>query len=80
LLHPADRWYWAAIVFDGKNMSAYVNGIKEKEGPSNFPALGSAQLSLGMRLNKVDWFKGEISEVRFHSTVLSADALQRVKE
>ena len=79
LLHPADRWYWVAMVFDGKNMSGYVNGVKEKEGISNFPGLGSAQISLGMRLNKVNWFKGEISEIRFHPGVLSSEALQRVK-
>lgn len=80
LLHPADRWYWVAMVFDGKNMSGYVNGVKEKEGISNFPALGSAQIALGMRLNKVNYFKGQISEIRFHSSVLSAAALQKVKQ
>lgn len=80
LLHPADRWYWVAMVFDGKNMSGYVNGVKEKEGISNFPTLGSAQIALGMRLNKVSWFKGEISEIRFHPAVLDPAALQRVKE
>lgn len=80
LLHPADRWYWVAMTFDGKAMISYVNGVKEKEGLSNFPRLGAAQVSLGVRLNKVAWFKGMISEIRFHPMALSADALQKLKE
>ena len=27
-------------------------------------------ISLGVRLNKVNWFKGQIREIRFHSEVL----------
>jgi len=27
-------------------------------------------ISLGVRLNKVKWFKGQIREIRFHSEVL----------
>ncbi len=81
LTHPADRWYWVAMIFDGKNMTSYVNGQKEKEGISNFPTLGSgAQMSIGVRLNKVDWFKGQVSEIRFHPVALGQDALQKIKE
>jgi len=81
LQHPANRWYWVAMVFDGKNMTSYVNGVKEKTGISNFPAMdASAQVALGVRLNKVNWFKGQISEIRFNQEALSADALQRIKE
>ena len=25
-LHPTDRWYWVALVYDGSRMSHYVNG------------------------------------------------------
>lgn len=78
LLHPANRWYWVAMVYDGKNMTSYVNGVKEKEGTYNFPGLGSAQIAMGVRLNKVGWFKGQISEIRFHHTTLSPDALQKI--
>lgn len=79
LLHPADRWYWAAIVYDGKNMSAYVNGVKETEGIYNFPGVTNAQMSIGVRLNRVNWFKGRISEIRFHHAPLTPDQLQRIK-
>lgn len=80
LLHPADRWYWVAMVYDGKNMSSYVNGVKELGGIVNFPVMNSGNISFGVRLNKVSWFKGSIREIRFHPDVLSAASLQKVKE
>jgi len=80
LLHDADKWYWVAMVFDGKIMTSYVNGVKELQGPVNFPVMTAGQISIGVRLNKVNWFKGAISEARFHPEALSASALQRIKE
>lgn len=80
LQHDADKWYWVAMVYDGKILSSYVNGVKELEGPVNFPVMSSGQISIGVRLNKANWFKGDISEARFHPEALAASALQRVKE
>lgn len=77
LLHGADKWYWVAMVYDGKTLSSYVNGVKELEGPVNFPVMKSGQISIGVRLNKVSWFKGAISEARFHPEALAASALQK---
>ena len=78
-LHPCDRWYWAALVYDGKEMSHFVNGTKEKEGAIEFGPMLSGRTSLGVRLNQVFWFKGAIAEVRFHSRALTATELQQPK-
>lgn len=75
-LHPADKWYWVAMVYDGEKMMSYVNGKKELEQVFNFPAVVDGKLSLGVRLNKVNWFKGRLSELRFHSKALPAGKLQ----
>jgi len=75
-LHPANRWYWAALVFDGKKMYSYINGQKEGEGEIDFPPVTTGRISLGVRLNKVNWFKGQISEIRFHQAKLDAKTLQ----
>lgn len=80
LQHDAGKWYWVAMVYDGKILSSYVNGVKEHEGPVNFPVMTSGQISIGVRLNKVNWFKGAISEARFHPEALPVSALQSVKE
>jgi hypothetical protein len=76
--HPTDRWYWAALRYDGKIMAHFVNGEKELEAPGAFVAFGPGQVSLGVRQNKVFWFKGMIAEVRFHTEALPDEKLQRV--
>lgn len=80
LQHDANKWYWVAMVYDGKMLSSYVNGVKEREGPINFPVMTSGQIAIGMRLNKVSWFKGAVSEARFYPEALPASALQSLKE
>ena len=76
-LHPANRWYWAALIFDGKKMYSYINGQKELEGEIDFQPMTTGNISLGVRLNKVNWFKGQIGEIRFHHAKLDAKTLQR---
>jgi len=77
LLHPADQWYWAALVYDGKRMTSYVNGLKELEGETNFTSVTTGEISVGVRLNKVNWYKGLIREIRFHPAALDHLALQQ---
>jgi len=79
-LHPADKWYWAAMTYDGKKMISYVNGVKQLESPLDFPGMTGGQIAFGMRLNKVSWFKGSVSEARFYPEVLSPALLQKLKQ
>ena len=65
LLQPTDRWYWTSLVYDGKAMSQYVDGVKLLEGPVAVPPMTEGKISLGVRQNRVSWFKGCIAEVRF---------------
>ena len=76
-VHPADRWYWVALRFDGKIMSDFVNGVKELEGETSFGPMVAGATSIGVRQNRVFWFKGDIREVRFHRTALPEEKLQR---
>lgn len=78
-LHPCDRWYWAALVYDGNVMSHFVNAVKEKEGAIAFGPMLEGRTSLGVRLNQVFWFKGAIAEVRFRARALPAAELQQPK-
>jgi hypothetical protein len=78
--HPTGRWAWVALVYDGKTMSDYVNGVKELEGPINFAPMADGRMSLGVRLNRVFWFKGSIKEVRFSPVPLNPDKLRRIGE
>lgn len=75
--HPSGRWTWVALVYDHGHMSSYVDGVKELEGEVAFPPTVAGRVSLGVRQNKVYWFKGGLREVRWHQTALKAEQLQR---
>ena len=76
-LHPTDRWYWVALVFDGAKMSSYVNGEPELTGDVAFVPMTAGRTSIGVRQNRVSWFKGAIAEMRFSADALPADRLTR---
>jgi hypothetical protein len=79
-IHPAGRWHWVALRYDGHRMTSWVDGRQELEGVIEFPPMKSGQTSLGVRLNRASWFKGAIREVRFHPGALAGDALQKAKD
>jgi hypothetical protein len=75
-LHPADQWTWVALAYAHGHMVHSINGVKELEGDVDFPPTLAGQISLGVRQNKVYWFKGAIREVRFHPVALAGEQLQ----
>jgi len=60
LLHPADRWYHVAAVYDGQNYRNYVNGKLQMGAEVKLSPHGAGRTSVGVRINKVDYFKGAI--------------------
>jgi hypothetical protein len=77
-LHPTGRWTWVALVYDGRTVAHYVDGVKEREGPFAGALVSSGITALGVRQNRVSWFKGAIAELRFHRAALPAERLQRM--
>lgn len=77
-VHPLGQWHWVALRYDGKGMAHYVNGVREAAGPVKFGPMRAGRVSLGVRQNRVYWFKGAIREVRFTSAALPDAQLQRV--
>jgi hypothetical protein len=63
--HSLGPWYHAALVFDGSEMRHYVNGAPELSAPIAFYPPGSGRTSIGVRLNRVSWFRGAIRLARF---------------
>jgi hypothetical protein len=57
-------------------MIHYVDAAKEKEGTVSLDTMTAGQISIGVRLNQVNWFRGAIKEIRFHSAALKRSALQ----
>ena len=63
LLHPAGRWYHVALVVDDGKMVNYINSKPELEANIDFAPINSGKTSIGVRLNKVSWFKGAIYKI-----------------
>ena len=63
--HPVGEWYHVALVFDGSTMRHYVDGKEELSGPLIISPMGEGSTSIGVRMNRVFWFKGAIRKLRF---------------
>jgi concanavalin A-like lectin/glucanase superfamily protein len=64
LTHSSGEWHTARLSYDGKTMVAFVDGARERSGEVPFTPLNGGRTSIGMRLNRVFWFKGIIHTVR----------------
>ncbi len=64
-LHPADRWYHIAQVYDGSEYRGYVNGELQMAAPLKLNPQGEGRTSVGVRINLVDYFKGAMRQARF---------------
>lgn len=71
LLHPAGKWYHVALVVDDGRMVNYINGKQELEATIVFAPINSGKTSIGVRQNKVSWYKGAIYKI-----VITPEALK----
>ncbi len=68
--HPLGQWYHLALVFDGILMRNYVNGFEENKGSLSFMPQQAGEASIGVRLNKICWFRGLFSRIRISDRAL----------
>lgn len=71
--HDIGSWYHAAIVVDESSFSHYVNGELELTEHFRFELQEPGRTSLGVRINKVNWFKGAIRTARFTPRALTPE-------
>jgi hypothetical protein len=71
--HDTDLWYHAAIVVDEGTFSHFVNGEMELREALKYVAQATGRTSIGVRINKVNWFKGAIRTIRFTPRALPAE-------
>jgi hypothetical protein len=70
-LHPLGAWYHVASVYDGKEFRNYVDGVREGAGEVELAPHGPGHASVGVRINKVFYFKGAVHLARFTRRALS---------
>ena len=76
--HPLRAWYHVASVYDGKEFSNYVNGVRQGGGEAQLAPHGPGHSSVGVRINKVFYFKGAVRLARFTRRALApAEFLKR---
>jgi hypothetical protein len=77
-LHPLGMWYHVAAVYDGREFRNYVNGIQEGAAEIRFAPQRPGRSSIGVRINRVDYFKGAIHLARFTRRALPPSEFLRV--
>jgi hypothetical protein len=68
--HPFGPWYHVALVHDGAQIRHYVDGRLEMSADVPFEPFSVGKTSVGVRLNRVSWFRGMIRAVCFTPRVL----------
>ena len=69
-LHPTATWHHAAFVVDRGAMETYVDGKRELQGSVQFTPLTKGTTSIGVRMNRLYWFKGAIHKIKITPTKL----------
>ena len=63
-LHSTGTWHHAAFVVDRGAMETYVDGKRELEGHVAFSPFTKGTTSIGVRMNRLYWFKGAMYTIR----------------
>jgi hypothetical protein len=69
--HALGRWFHVALVFDGSEMRHYVDGKLELSGKITRLPFGKGITSIGVRQNRIYWFKAAVQKARFTNPALS---------
>ena len=78
-LHPLAAWYHVAMVYDGKELKSYVNGTLEGSGPLQFSSQGAGHSSVGVRINRMYYFKGAVRQARFTPRALTPQEFMKLR-
>ena len=77
-LHPLGAWYHAAMVYDGVTFRNYVDGVMQGAGPLRLAVpQGAGHSSIGVRINRRDYFKGAVALARFTRAALAPEEFLR---
>jgi hypothetical protein len=70
-LHPLGEWYRVAAVYDGHQFRNYVNGVLEESADLHLAPQAAGRCSIGVRINKRDYFKGAVVAARMTPRALA---------
>lgn len=79
-LHATGAWYHVAAVYDGNEYRNYVNGIRQGEAIVKLAPQAAGRTSVGVRINRVDYFKGKIRAARMTPRALTPAEFMPIKK
>lgn len=77
-LFPVGRWHHVAQTYDGETYSAWVNGQLQGQARIAFTPQGPGKASVGVRMNRMNYFKGAIHQARFTPKALKPEAFLKL--
>jgi len=79
-LHPLGRWFHVAAVYDGKEFRSYVDGVEDGAAAVQLAPQGAGRTSVGVRMNRLFYFKGDVRMARFSPRALTPAEFLTAKE
>ena len=70
-LYSLGAWHHVAAVYDGKEFRSYVDGMLDGSAPIQLAPQKAGRTSVGVRMNKVYYFKGAVRSARFTRRALA---------
>jgi hypothetical protein len=64
-LHPLGEWYHVAAVYDGRIFRSYIDGVEDGSAEIQLAPQGDGRTSVGVRINRLFYFKGAVRMARF---------------
>ena len=77
--HPLEEWYYIAFTVKDGEQATFVNGEKELEGYVEYSPITEGKTSIGVRQNKISWFKGAIYSIRITDKALKQNDFMNSK-
>lgn len=76
---PLDEWFHLALVWDGENITTYLNGVVSQDLDGRFSTQSAlVPWFVGSNSNSGDIYRGLIDELRFFRGVLSAVQIDKL--
>jgi hypothetical protein len=70
-LHSLGEWHHVAAVYDGTEFRSYVDGVQDGAFTIHLRPQGAGRTAVGVRINKLYYFKGAIRQARFTRRALA---------
>lgn len=78
LIHPLGQWYHVAFIVTPNSLTTFVNGKQELQEAYTFNPIEQGQTSIGVRMNKLSWFKGAVYTIKISPEVLKPNQFLRL--